>query len=165
MDILEGGTPGSAWPRDCGLATKGQYCCLAAWTLDCSLLSIPAVNSISDFLHCFSCFLKHPLLPFLILLHRLLGWYKEVEPKCAMSATCFCPPLSTLRPFHLTFLRSPQGQSLCSSPSEGMQYCRPSAYWPDSIDIFCVMYSIILLLMTDKIYWIFFIFVTFHIYT
>lgn len=149
-------------PRDCGLATKGQYCCLDAWTLDCSLSSIPAVNSISDFLHCFSSVsLNTP--PPLILLHSSLDDAKKWNQNVQWSPPASALPFS-FRPFHFIFLRSPQGPSLCCSPSEGMQYCWPSAYWPDSIDIFCVMYSIILLLMTDKNILNFFLFLLHFIY-
>lgn len=89
---------------------KGQYCCFAVWTLDCGPSSIPAVNSIPDFL--LSVFLLRRLpsplpppasstspLPF------AEGCREEVEPKCAMSATCFCPPpRSSLRPFSFNFV-------------------------------------------------------------
>lgn len=92
-------------PWDCGVATKtkGQYCCFAVWTLDCrafQLLTVfwtfctasarfPSTAPISS--SSSSCF------PY--------GWREEVEPKCAMSATCFCPsPLrSSLRPFSFDF--------------------------------------------------------------
>lgn len=133
---------------------KGQYCCLAVWTLDCGLSSIPAVNSIRDFLHCSGSvsFNDSHLLPLPPPLFLPNGWREEVEPKCAMSATCFCPPRYSLRPFSFDFspllLRRVHLSALLP-----LRECNTVGPQPnDPIDSFCVMYSKILLLMTEKIY-------------
>lgn len=149
-------TPPPRW--DCGVATKtkGQYCCFAVRTLDCGLSSIPAVNSIRDFLHCFSSVSFNnshlPIPPSPPPLSCPYGWREEVEPKCAMSATCFYPPHSSLRPFSFDFspilLRRVHLSALLP-----LRECNTVGPQPnDPIDSFCVMYSIILLLMTEKIY-------------
>lgn len=119
---------------------------LLCWTLDCSLSCIPAVNSVWEYFHHFSSFPK---------CHLLKRWWSYLEengtkvPKLQktpkQNAICLCP----LRPFRMTSHIHEGSISLCSvSPPVGMQYTVSLLTW--TYWHFCVIYSRILLLMTDK---------------
>lgn len=118
-------------PWDCGVAYKNKRSILLLRCVDVGLSSIPAVNSILDFLHCFSSVsFNGSHLRFLLLLLPLWVAWRSGTKMCNERHLLLPFPAPLLSPSFFIWLcsdSSPQGPSLCSSSSEGMQYCRPSA--------------------------------------
>lgn len=136
----DGASSSSSSPWDCGVATKTvKRSILLLRCVDVGLrpvehssceqyLGLSALLQLSFLL----LFLPPPPPPPPLSFPK--GWREEVEPKCAMSATCFCPSRSSSSSSSPSFFSFDSSPTLLRRvhrsallPFEGMQYCRPSA--------------------------------------